>query len=309
MPVWNLEKELIPAGAVIFKLSKDDVKANVKEWGPIPRHVLQKTKAENEKELAAAIGLCSLQTLQDCFSAPERTPKNLSHRLICISVDSDYERGRVHFASDHVEKEVIRKFEAISDVAVKQFLASSSGDPAINGFRGNMLESMRGNAHDILQRGGHFAAYNLQTEQDEAIELPECHVKQNLANHNALKALPEGVYGRGTGNLGGIDAAVKPGWLFQVTVSERHGINTKALVNTAKQMGGFEGLKFVWALHPSAFTPHFKRQTFRKTKDVSQGDADRAKAIPQYMLMLHDLAPTSIGTVDVEDNQPVAMEE
>ncbi len=238
MPLWNLEKELIPAGAVIFKLSEDDVKKNVQKWGPIPRHALLKTKTENEEELAAAISQCSLQTLQDCFAAPETSPKDLSHRLICINVDSDYERGRVHFASDYVERRVIRKFEAISDVAVKQFLASSGGDPAINGFRGKMLESMRGNAHDILQRGGRFVAYNLQTEQDEAIQLPECHVKQNLANHNALKALPEGVYGRGTGNLGGIDAAVKPGWLFQITVSERHGINTKAPMNTAKKMGG-----------------------------------------------------------------------
>ena len=50
MPVWDLETELIPAGMEIFKLSEDDVKAKVKRWGPIARHVLQKTDAENERE-------------------------------------------------------------------------------------------------------------------------------------------------------------------------------------------------------------------------------------------------------------------
>ena len=121
--------------------------------------------------------------------------------------------------------------------------------------------------------------------------------------------MPRGVYGKGTSNLGGIDAAVKPGWLFQNTIIESHGVNTKTLVNTAKQMGGCQGLKFVWALHPYAFTPHFKRQTFRKLKDLSQEDVAKAMAIPQYMLELKDLLPTSIGNLDVEDNQLVAMEE
>ena len=48
MPAWNLETELIPVGMVIFKLTEDAVKAKVKKWGPIPRHALQKTDAENE---------------------------------------------------------------------------------------------------------------------------------------------------------------------------------------------------------------------------------------------------------------------
>ena len=133
MPAWNLGTELILAGKPIFKLSEDDVKAKVKKWGPIPRHALQKTDAENEVELAAAIGWCSLTALQSCFADPDAAPKDLSHRLICIDVGSDFKRGRVRFASDHVEERVISKFKAISDVTVNNFLASSSGDAAIEG--------------------------------------------------------------------------------------------------------------------------------------------------------------------------------
>ena len=110
MPVWNLETELIPAGTVIFKLSKDDVKAKVKKWGPIPRHALQKNDAENEVDLAAAIGRCSLTALQSCFVDPDTAPKGWSHRLICIDVGSDFERGRVRTASDYMEERVNSKF-------------------------------------------------------------------------------------------------------------------------------------------------------------------------------------------------------
>ena len=309
MPVWNLETELIPAGMEIFKLSQDDVKAKVRRWGPIPRNALQKSDAENEVELAAAIGRCSLTTLESCFADPDTASKDLSHRLICISVGADYERGCVHFASDHVEQRVIGKFEALSDVTVKHFLASSSDDAAINGFRGKLLESMRGSAHDILQKGGCFNGYNLQTGEQEEIVLPACQAKQTLVNHIALSTLPPGVYGKGTGNLGGIDAAVKPGWLFQIRVSGNHVINTKALVNMVRKMGNPQGLKLVWVLHPIAFTPDFKRQTFRKLKDVSEEGTEAARRIPQLMLELRDLHPSSIGTISEEGNQPVAMEE
>ena len=88
---------------------------------------------------------------------------------------------------------VISKFEAISNVKLKHFLASSSGSSITNGFRGQLLESMRGSAHDILQRGGRFKGYNLQTHEPEDILLPECPTKQKVGNHLALSALPEGV--------------------------------------------------------------------------------------------------------------------
>ena len=309
MPVWNLEAELIPAGKVIFNLSEADVKAKVQRWGPIPKLALQKADAENEVELAAAIGRCSLPALQHCFAAPDTDPKNLSHRLIYISVGADYERGRIRFASDHVEQRVISRFVALSDVAVKDFLASSSGDPAINGFRGKLLESMRGSAHDILQRGGRFNGYNLQTGETEDIMLPACQTRQTLPDHTALSSLPQGVYGEGTNNLGGIDAAVKPGWLFQVIIRMTRGINTEALVNMVREMGGSQGLKFVWVLHPCAFPPRLKRQAFRKLKDVSEEETEAVNNIPQYMLELRNLLPTGIGTVNEEGNQPVPTEE
>lgn len=155
----------------------------------------------NEAELAAAISRCSLANLQSCLADPDTAPKKLSHRLICISVGSSYGRGRVRFASDYVEQRVLNFFEALSDVTVKNFLASSSGDAAINGFRGKLLlESMRGSAHDILQKGGRFTGYSLQIRESEDIVLPACQSKQNLPNHTALRTLPQGVYGKGTKN-------------------------------------------------------------------------------------------------------------
>ena len=172
-----------------------------------------------------------------------------------------------------------------------------------------LLESMQGSTHPISQREGCFKGYNLQIEEEENIVLLECQTKQNLPNFTALSALPEDAYRTGTRSVGGIDAAVKPGWLFQITVSGYHGKDTQSLVNMARQMGGFQGLKFVWAIHPIAFTPHFQRQTIWKVKGVSKEDRDVARAIPQHMLELRDLLPTdSNGAVEMKDNQLLAAE-
>ncbi len=142
--------------------------------------------------------------------------------------------------------------------------------------------------------------------------MPECPIQQNLADCMALSISPDRVYGKDTLNLSAIDAAVKSGWLYKITISEEHRMNyldTKSLVNAARQMGGFEGLKLVWALHPNAFTPHHKRTTARKLKDVRQEDLDAARKMLHYMLELRDLLPSSTDTVGVESNRLVAMEE
>ena len=74
----------------------------------------------------------------------------------------------------------------------------------------------------------------------------------------------------------------------------------------AKEMGESQDLKSIWALHPFAFTLHFKRQTFRKLQDVSWEATDAVKAILLYMWELKDQVP-SIGTVIEEGDQIVAM--
>ena len=102
---------------------------------------------------------------------------------------------------------------------------------------------------------------------------------------------------------------MKPGWLYRITVSEERSIDTKALVSAAKQMGGFEGLKFIWAPHPLAFTPHYKRKTLKNVEDVSQENLDAARKMPQYMLDFRDLLPNSMRIGGAEDDESGAMDE
>ena len=78
-----------------------------------------------------------------------------------------------------------------------------------------MLESMRGSAHDVWQKGWCFKTGDLQIQEEEDIMLPECLTKQKLANYIALSALSEGVHGKGIKNLGAIEAAVKQAWLLR----------------------------------------------------------------------------------------------
>lgn len=112
---------------------------------------------------------------------------------------------------------------------------------------------------------------------------------KNLPNHTAFSLLPGVVYGKGTKDLGGIDAAVKPRWLLQKIISGNYGLNPEALVSTARWNGGNPGPEACLGPPPICLYTAFKRQTFRKLQDVRQEDTDAVKAILHYMLELKDL--------------------
>ena len=285
MPCWSTTKELIPAGKVIFSLSEDQVRAKCEEFGPVPRHVLASTQEANSKELQKAIKDCSLDLLQSCFANPGTAPKQMSHRLIIVLVTAAYGEGDVRFASEAILSQLVEKFQRQNDHSVQAFLHSSGGDASIQAFRGKIMESMRGSAHDKLSKGGSFECRDLKTNEAFTVTLDPAVCIKELPNYTAISELGEDEYGQGKKNLGGIDAVLN-GCLFQITVSQRHPIKSRALVNVVEAAGGSEGLELYFAVDTYGFTPDFPRQRIVKTKDISTEQCDDMNRIPQHLLLL-----------------------
>lgn len=290
MDVWSVSKELVPAGKHLFGIEEADVRKRARKFGPIPRHVLQGEQKTKRKELAKAINTCGLEDLQTCLLDPGRAPKYMSHRLVIVEVEEDYEEGTTSFASAHIEAELAAKLERQSRHKMKVFFRATSGVPAVHSLRGCILE--RTHAHEVLQNGGHFRCRDLDTHHEEWMELDRCAARENLKSYTAIGSLQPGVYGKGMyeHNLGGVDAVVKPGKLFQITVSERHKIKMPAMATVVAQMGGVDNLKLYWVVDELTFTPDFRKQPFIKTKDVTAAVAREVRGIKQYLLQL----PSSI---------------
>lgn len=241
-----------------------------------------------------AIKQCSLAQLTACMVNTETAPKDMSHRLVCVTVYSDYSKGPVTFLSKYIMDELAARFDRDMDVSVQAFLASSNGNDAIQSFRGKILE--RRKAHELLQKGGEFKCRSLSNNTEFEVQLPACEQSSDLSNHSEISGLAEGVYGKGKyENMGGVDAVVKPKKLYQITVSQRHRMHTRSIVTVAERMGGFEGLELYWCVDEQGFTPEFSKQTFVKTQDVSASKASQAKKIKQYLLQL----PTNIRLTSV----------
>ena len=286
MGVWSVSKELIPAGKEVYGLTEAQVRESCRLFGPIPRHVLSPKQVTNRKELEKAISGCKFEVLESSLLDTASAPKEMSHRLVIVEVDEDFHEGEVTLASAQIEAKLAAKFDRQSDVKVKALLKASGGTSAIASFRGSILE--RTKAHEQLQQGGQFYCRDLDTNQEGWRPLPSCPLSADLPDHTSIGNLQTAVYGRGIYeyNLGGVDAVVKPGKLYQITVSKEHKINTRAMANVAGKMGGFNNLELYWAVDQQSFDPDFKKQNFRKTRDVSAAVAKEARGIKQYLLRL-----------------------
>ena len=104
--------------------------------------MLKKTEEDNQAELAVAVAVSSPDILQSCFADPESVLERISERLVCMKAGATYKRGRMSFVSSYVEDSFMRKFEASNDASVKAFLANSDRCPAIQAYRGKLLEAM-----------------------------------------------------------------------------------------------------------------------------------------------------------------------
>ena len=84
---------------------------------------------------------------------------------------------------------------------------------------------------------------------------------------DAIKQLPEGVYGQPTQkNFPTIDGLMKPNLLFQMTTASTHGVNIDALIDVVRALDvdDDDPVRFYFVVPPEQF-PVFRPGTFEST--------------------------------------------
>ena len=213
-------------------------------------------------------------------------PKEMSHSLVTVEVETISARGKSGFASAQIEAELAAKLKRQSNDKMEIFLRASGGTSAIQALRGSILERAR--PHKALQTGRQFLCRDLDTQAEFWKDLPTCAASEDIQDHTAIASLQPGVYMQGIYeyDLGGIDAVVKPGRLYQITISERHKIDRPAAAIVAAKMGDFDNLELYWAVAQQTFTPDFWKQPFVETKEVTADVEQKATGIKQFLLLL-----------------------
>ena len=154
MPVWSWE-EIQAARQHIFPSQPEtDVAGRYSKWGGIPRFVLELTDAADQALLTEALNGCSLSDLASSMTNLS-TATTVSHRLLHQTVDAEYLKGPVVFASDWVLREVASRYQQFRQHEVHDFLAASGGEPSVTALRKALWER---HAHVALQPNGPSAA-------------------------------------------------------------------------------------------------------------------------------------------------------
>ena len=133
-------------------------------------------------------------------------------------------------------------------------------------------------AHQILQSGGSFLCRDLQSDGDPfRLELPRCTIRAPLWSHQEIQTLPDGVYGWGRNEkFAAVDAICQPDLMYQLTVSEQHGINTRGLASAATKLRSGPGdAKLIFAVPPDVFTPDVFTHDF--SKQTPEGNQRKAR--------------------------------
>ena len=258
MPIWSWE-EIKAAGVHIYGQPESEFRERYERWLGIPRYVLQLLDEADQNLLDEAIDQCSLEVLAQSFTSLT-AHKQISHKLIHVQVKGGYLKGPTEIAGGYIEERLVAKYVQAKDSDVEHFLAASGGNADAAAFRGKIFEKKK--AHKILRKGGFFMCRDLSSDAadqpPQPMPFPKCSRTQIIENHDAIWDLPDGVYGypgSSNWNFAGVDAVVQPDLLYQITVSQKHGINTHGLVTAANNLrSGAANARLVFAVPPTAFS-------------------------------------------------------
>ena len=290
MPIWGWE-EIKAAGIHIYGQEEAEIRERYERWLGIPRYVLQLLDEADQNGLDKAIDQCSLDVLAQSFTSLT-AHKQISHKLVHVHVKDGYLEGPTQIVGGYVEDRLIAKYVQAKDSDVEHFLAASGGNADAAAFKGKIFEKKK--AHKILREGGTFKYRDLASDAADladqpalTVEIPKTSRTYIIENHDAIRDLPDGVYGypgSSNWNFAGVDAVVQPDLLYQITVSQKHGINTHGLVTAAKLLrSGTENAKLVFAVPPNAFS-HDHGLQYAKAIRGRPDLTSLARSVKQYLM-------------------------
>lgn len=129
---------------------------------------------------------------------------------------------------------------------------------------------------------------DLQSDGDPfRLELPRCTIRAPLWSHQEIQTLPDGVYGWGRNEkFAAVDAICQPDLMYQLTVSEQHGINARGLASAATKLRSGPGYaKLIFAVPPDVFTHDFSKQPLKAIRGRPDL-AELARSVKQYVIQI-----------------------
>ncbi|CAG8443324.1 14649_t:CDS:2 [Cetraspora pellucida] len=286
MPVWDQE-EIITLWALQYKdkknyedkeLTLELVGELLEKWGPIPRSVLLKwddmTYQNKYDNLIATSDLKKCRNSIDKSGMPTDTN---SGRLVHLDVNSDFTKVVYCFASSRVSHLMIHAYETKTKIDVRNFVASSHEHPMIARFRGNLFEYY---AHLELQRGGKFRMRCLNDNS----EVNEINIKEMKCNwfttlNEACKEYYNRPKSKTFASVDSFSLDNKTLDLYQITVSENHGVKIKGLNDLNRLL---EWIKDVDNINLYFVVPPNIFETFPLQKYKSAKGED-SKKIPKWI--------------------------
>lgn len=187
----------------------------------------------------------------------------MSSLLIHQSVHANFGSGPFYFASDHVAKEIFGRYYKQKRDALIAFMASAYSIDELGGLRGTLFEKY---AHSVLSAGGKFKARELgerpSSTEEDAFDLS---ITSNptlvFSQDSQVQKTKDFYYLPQSKNYESVDAFIKPGRLFQMTVAENHSCKQNGLHKTLKLLGNPLDAQLIFVVPSTSFST-FKFQKY-----------------------------------------------
>ena len=237
MPPWSWQ-EIADCHAALYSTDATRplalVEAAYRQWGGIPRYVLEKLcdKAA-QQELISALASSDLAAVRNAVGAID-SASDASHRLLHIETQKPYVERTIAFGSAYIADQVIAALAIGQRQQLLSFLEGTAHSGDVFGpQRGVLFEAY---AHRVLRSGGTFLVRRLGAFPEpseggsETLTLARSDVVELLKQASDLRNCKAGAYAQpATTRFPAVDAVKLPAQLFQITVSASHSIKHAAL--------------------------------------------------------------------------------
>ncbi|CAK5181390.1 unnamed protein product [Aphanomyces euteiches] len=244
MPVWELGELWDAVNLLSLNISSQELSNRYQQLGGVPRYCLQTESDDYQQglvEIEEAIEkIKTFEDVQACFE--KSMPTNLvAHRLLYYFPDTRSRRtATLRFGSDMIGQEIFKRLRVKLDREREKLILWLDGAGKASTFQGWMLETL---VNEKLITGGDFTYVQLdQQRQKQVLSVnPTIVHYERFETNFTLEMVFRNVYQMPTSQSSkSIDSYILSTnrlFLFQITISNNHPVNSEGLVDFFAKLG------------------------------------------------------------------------
>ena len=307
MPVWT-EQEILQCRDLMYSdRPLERVMECYRKWGGIARYVLRFAMVERQQSLLGeAINEVNLEAIVNSNGQMSAKDIMISHRVLHILVEDDFNNEGYVFASRHVLNMVYNKVFAENRGRLLAFLSSCSKIDSFAVVYGLLFETY---VHSILPRGGTSRVRRLTegskkkaaggekgeskitrviTDEDvEEVVLRERKATVFEGNIRVAADDPPTYLRPASGNFESVDAMGTPNELFQMTCAKVHPCKRQGLRRVLDMLGNPAEPRLYFVVPADIFGDfefqNYQKSGRKKAKDILDTD-DMMKELKEYVM-------------------------